>query len=125
MPRLFSYGSLQQEKVQLSTVGRRLDGHGDELLRFEHSSVAIDDPEEAATVGATHHANVRYGNDESRVHGMVFEITDAELTAVDEYEAASGYRRVALMLASGGQAWVYIHGESATDDKALAPLSGT
>jgi hypothetical protein len=56
---------------------------------------------------------------------MVFEITDAELAAVDEYEAASGYRRVALMLASGSEAWVYIHGQSTTDDKPLAPLSGT
>ena len=26
MPRLFSYGSLQQEEVQLSTFGRKLDG---------------------------------------------------------------------------------------------------
>lgn len=36
MPWLFSYGTLQQEAVQLSTVGRRLAGQADELVGFEH-----------------------------------------------------------------------------------------
>jgi hypothetical protein len=37
MPLLFSYGTLQEEKVQLSTFGRRLGGQRDELLGFEPS----------------------------------------------------------------------------------------
>jgi gamma-glutamylcyclotransferase (GGCT)/AIG2-like uncharacterized protein YtfP len=107
MPLLFSYGTLQQEKVQLSTLGRRLNGQRDELLRFEQSFVK-------ATTGNTLHANVRFnGNEDSRVPGMVFEITDAELASVDEYEAAFFYKRVAAMLASGRQAWVYVHGTRA------------
>ncbi|MGH9961724.1 MAG: gamma-glutamylcyclotransferase, partial [Pyrinomonadaceae bacterium] len=39
MPLLFSYGTLQQESVQLSTFGRLLQGQGDALLGFEQSLV--------------------------------------------------------------------------------------
>jgi hypothetical protein len=31
MPRLFSYGTLQQDTVQMSTFGRLLQGQADEL----------------------------------------------------------------------------------------------
>ena len=37
MPLLFSYGTLQQPAVQLSTFGRLLQGTPDELLGFEQS----------------------------------------------------------------------------------------
>jgi gamma-glutamylcyclotransferase (GGCT)/AIG2-like uncharacterized protein YtfP len=110
MPLIFSYGSLQQEDVQLSTFGRRLDGRRDALVAFEQSSVAIDDPSVVATLGKTHHANVVFnGNDASRVAGMAFEISDAELASVDAYEAPFAYGRIAVMLASGRTAWVYVH----------------
>ena len=114
MPLLFSYGSLQEEAVQLSTFGRRLDGERAELLRFEGSFVKIDDPQEAAATGKTHHANITFnGNDDSRVPGMVFEISDTELAGADEYEAAFSYERVAAVLASGGPVWVYVHPQGA------------
>ena len=110
MPLLFSYGSLQQENVQLSTFGRRLNGQRDELPRFEQTSVRIHDPQVIAAIGTTHHANVRFnGDDNSRVPGMAFEITDAELDSVDEYEAYFFYKRIAAMLASGREAWVYVN----------------
>jgi gamma-glutamylcyclotransferase (GGCT)/AIG2-like uncharacterized protein YtfP len=116
MPLIFSYGTLQEENVQLSTFGRRLNGQRDELLRFEPSFVMIEDPQVVATTGKTHHANVTFnGNDDSGVLGTVFEITDAELASVDEYEAAFLYKRVAAMLASGKQAWVYVHAPFAPD----------
>jgi hypothetical protein len=110
MPLLFSYGTLQLDDVQLATFGRRLNGQRDALPGYGPSLVRIDDPEVAATVGKTHHANVTFnGGDDSHVPGMVFEITDAELARVDTYEAAFLYERVAAMLASGRQAWVYVH----------------
>ncbi len=85
MPLLFSYGTLQQEDVQLSTLGRRLEGTKDELLRFERSAVRIEDPQVVASIGKTHHANVTFnGSEDSRVPGMVFAITDAELARIDE-----------------------------------------
>jgi gamma-glutamylcyclotransferase (GGCT)/AIG2-like uncharacterized protein YtfP len=108
MPLLFAYGTLQQEDVQLKTFGRPLNGQRDDLLGFEPSLVRIDDPQLAATLGTTHHANVTFnGNEESRVPGMVFEVTDAELANVDDYEAPFFYARVDAMLASGRHAWVY------------------
>ena len=99
MPLLFAYGTLQHESVQLSTFGRRLNGQRDELRRFGQSSV---------TIAETHHKNVEFNGDEdSRVPGMVFEISDDELASVDEYEAAFSYQRVLATLASGRQARVY------------------
>lgn len=110
MPLVFSYGSLQDENVQVSTFGRRLAGQRDELIGFERSSVRIEDPRVAAAVGKTHHANVTFnGSDESRVPGMVFEVSDAELVQVDAYEATFSYERVLAMLGSGKHAWVYRH----------------
>lgn len=113
-PLLFSYGTLQQEHVQLSTFGRRLLGQRDELPGFEQSSVRIEDPQVVATSGRTHHANVTFnGRNDSRVSGLVFEITDAELAAADQYEQVAAYTRIAAMLASGKQAWVYVDARSA------------
>ena len=110
MPWLFSYGTLQQEDVQRSTFGRRLAGSPDALPGYERSSVMIEDPQVAAALGTTHHANVTFtGQDASRVDGTVFDITDAELMSVDTFEARFMYQRVAARLASGREAWIYVH----------------
>lgn len=114
MPLIFSYGTLQQENVQLSTFGRRLHGQKDELPGFEQLSVRIDDPQVMAASGRTHHANVVFnGRNDSQVSGTVFEITDAELVAADQYEQRAAYKRIVAMLASGKQAWVYVDARSA------------
>ena len=114
MPLIFSYGTLQQDNVQLSTFGRLLQGHADELLGFEPSLVKIEDPQVVATSGNTHHANVKFnGRSDSRVSGTVFEITDAELAAADKYEQLAAYKRVVAKLASGKQAWVYVDARAA------------
>lgn len=114
MPHFFfSYGTLQQESVQLSTFGRLLQGESDALLGFEPSLVKIEDPDVLAATGRTHHTNVTFnGRSESRVKGTVFEITDAELAAADRYEALAAYRRIVGTLASGKEAWVYIDARS-------------
>ena len=114
MRLLFSYGTLQQDDVQRSTFGRLLQGEPDELAGYELSSVAIDDPEVVATTGMTHYANVvPNGKSDSRVSGTVFEITDAELAASDEYELPAAYHRIVVVLASGKEVWVYRHDGSA------------
>ena len=116
MPLLFSYGTLQQEHVQLSTFGRLLQGQSDELLGFERSLVVIEDPRVVATSGKTHHDNVTFkGGNDARVGGTVFEITDIELAAADRYEQLAGYKRVAIVLVSGNQAWVYVDARSAVE----------
>jgi gamma-glutamylcyclotransferase (GGCT)/AIG2-like uncharacterized protein YtfP len=110
MPLLFSYGTLQQEDVQLATFGRRLHGEPDELTGFELSRVKIEDAKVVAESGMTHYANVVFnGRPESRISGMVFEVTDAELAAADEYEQDADYRRIVVVLASGREAWVYLN----------------
>lgn len=113
MPLLFSYGTLQRENIQLATFGRVLKGHQDELVGYTPSLVKIDDAAIAARLGKTHHANVMpVRSAKRRAAGTVFEITDAELASCDTYEAPSDYVRVSAMLASGREAWVYVHAPS-------------
>ena len=96
MPLLFSYGALQQEAVQLSTFGRRLEGSRDDLPGFQRSR-------------AGDHENARFtGRGEDRVPGMVFEVTEAELVAADEYEKQAAYTRIKATLVSGKRAWLYV-----------------
>ena len=117
MPLLFSYGTLQDASVQMSTFGRLLQGQRDELVGYEQSSILIDDPEVVAKSGKTHHAIVKFtGNVESRVGGSVFEITDTELASADAFVRCD-LVAVGTRLASGKQAWVYVdarftHGEA-------------
>lgn len=114
MPLLFSYGTLQQENVQLATFGRRLAGRPDALVGYEQAMVAIDDPQVVKTSGKTHHPIVRFtGHPEARVPGTVFEITDEELQQADQYEV-SAYQRVSAPLTSGDRAWVFVEAESAS-----------
>lgn len=116
MPLLFSYGTLQQDDVQLATFGRRLAGWPDALVGYEQSMIAIDDPEVVKTSGKSHHPILRKaGNGEARVAGTVFEITADELDRADRYEVAA-YKRVSARLASGGVAWVYVDARFASDD---------
>ncbi len=101
---LFSYGSLQQPAVQLSTFGRLLGGREDVLPGFELRMVQH---------GERQFANViRSGNAHDTVPGMVFEISDAELAAADEYERADAYTRIAARLSSGLEAWLYVDAAS-------------
>jgi hypothetical protein len=110
MPLLFSYGTLQQEDVQLSTFGRLLTGRADALVGFEAALVRIENPEVAAAARRTHHANAAFtANRDHRVSGTAFEVTDAELAAADEYERPAAYVRIETTLASGARAWVYVH----------------
>ncbi len=115
MPLLFSYGTLRDPAVQMSTFARMLQGDPDELVGFEQSMIRIEDPEFVASSGKADHAIVRFnGRNDCRVPGMVFEISDSELAAADAYEPA-GYRRIAVLLASGRHAFVYV---------AAAPAAG-
>jgi hypothetical protein len=112
MPLLFSYGTLQEDRVQVSTFGRLLQGAPDELVGFEESLMTIADPAFVAASGRAQHAIVRFnGRDDSRVRGTVFEISDAELARADQYEPA-GYVRISARLVSGKHAWVYAEGRT-------------
>ena len=104
---LFSYGTLQQEGVQMAQFGRRLEGRADALPGWRTAMVEITDPDVLAKSGKTHHPIVMPGRKDDSVAGMVFEITAEELAAADAYEVAD-YKRIAAPLASGVTAWVYV-----------------
>jgi hypothetical protein len=105
---LFSYGTLQQEDVQLSLFGRLLNGATDELVQYEHALIAIDDPNSGTPTGKTDHAIARFTGDRShRISGTVLQVTSVELARADEYEPEP-YQRIKAELASGKTAWVYI-----------------
>lgn len=97
---LFSYGTLQQEGVQLATFGRLLEGRADALPGYATVSLEITDPEVIATARPS-------GNPVDEVPGVVFRITPAELAAADTYEV-SDYKRISMRLKSGMEAFVYV-----------------
>jgi len=108
MPLLFSYGTLQQEEVQVAIFERKLRGDQDELVGYEQAPLIIEDPAVIATSGKTHHTIVGPSRDPSnRIKGTVYELTQAELLRADRYEV-SAYKRIAANLASGREAWVYV-----------------
>ena len=105
---LFSYGTLQDKAVQLANFGRELVGQQDAMLGYSQSWVEITDPAVLATSGKTHHPIVAPTTEQgASVEGTVFQITAQELAAADAYEV-SDYKRVAVPLASGLTAWVYV-----------------
>jgi gamma-glutamylcyclotransferase (GGCT)/AIG2-like uncharacterized protein YtfP len=104
---LFSYGTLRQREVQLSTFGRELGGADDAIVGYRLDWVIITDPHVVATSGSDRHPILKLGTAEDAVDGTVFEITEPELAAADEYEV-DDYLRVQVPLRSGKQAWVYV-----------------
>ncbi len=105
---LFSYGTLQLEPVQRSTFGRLLDGTPDKLPGFTQSLLRIDDEQVLATSGSADHPIVRFtGRAADLVEGTAFRVSAEELLMADRYEVAA-YQRVAVVLASGTPAWVYV-----------------
>lgn len=111
MENLFSYGTLQYEKVQLDTFGRLLHGHADILPGFTKTMVKIEDEKVLAASGEVYHPIIQHtGNPADTIDGYVFEITADELKQADEYEVDS-YKRIAVTLQSGKNAWVYVKAE--------------
>ena len=107
--RLFSYGTLQTESVQLSTFARRLDGRADALIGYRLRMIQIMDQEFVITSGAEYHRNLEFtGSASDSIEGTVFAVTQQELEEADAYEP-DGYVRVRVKLRSGTEAWVYLN----------------
>ena len=111
--RLFSYGTLQLESVQMDLFGRLLAGTRDALPQFEQAMLKIEDEAVVATIGETHYAIARFtGRNSDTVVGTVFELTTDEVENADRYEIDE-YKRVAVTLRSGVNAWVYVDAREA------------
>lgn len=104
---LFSYGTLRQPEVQLTTFGRLLEGRPDAIVGYDLDYVTITDPHVIATSGSDRHPVLKPGAATVAVEGTVFSISEAELVAADAYEV-DDYVRVAVPLRSGQTAWVYV-----------------
>lgn len=109
MERLFSYGTLQDESVQLATFNRKLQGAPDVLKGWVLEDLVISDPHVIEVSGKNiHQVLMATGNRADEVVGTVFKLAPQEIEQADSYEV-SDYKRVKVQLNSGTQAWVYVH----------------
>jgi gamma-glutamylcyclotransferase (GGCT)/AIG2-like uncharacterized protein YtfP len=102
---LFTYGTLQQEKIQLSVFSRTLSGFNDSLLGYKLSTEKV--------AGAY---PVIQSSDKLTdfVNGQVYMCTNAEILEADKYEGPA-YKRIKVILNSGKNAWVYISNSPESD----------
>jgi hypothetical protein len=105
---LFTYGTLQHPEVQLDTFGRLLESEPDALPGYTVDYAEVDDPRVVELSGLSSNPILRAtGHPVDKVVGRVLRVTAAEIDAADEYEVAL-FHRVAVVLASGRTAWVYV-----------------
>ena len=108
MNLLFSYGTLQLERVQLDTFGRLLKGRKDMLRNYRIRKLKITDPEVIKSSGTDIHPILEYtGCEDDFVEGTIYELTDNELQQADSYEVGD-YQRKSLKFESGISAYVYL-----------------
>lgn len=108
MVKLFSYGTLQLERVQLDTFGRILTGKKDSLKNYILSQIKITDPDVIKSSGTDMHPMLEYtGNENDFVEGTVFDLSEEEIVQADSYEVED-YKRAELIFASGELAYVYL-----------------
>ena len=83
LEKLFSYGTLQMDKVQQETFGRSLCGKKEILLGYVISKIKITDQSVLARSGTEFHPILRYtGNRSDEVKGVIFEISKEERPAI-------------------------------------------
>ena len=105
---LFSYGTLQSEKVQLESFGRLLRGKPDKLPGYKMAYLEIkDEMVLERSLQNKHPIAIKSKNESDFISGIVFEVTLEELQKADDYEV-SDYIRKKERLESGIEAWVYV-----------------
>jgi len=105
---LFSYGTLQDDRIQLEIFGRKLSGLKDRLRGFWMGQLQL------ATGNEPNPDNIQsypvaIASDQQTdyIEGKVYQLTLEELEQADHYETIA-YRRVHVQLESGKFAWVYL-----------------
>ncbi len=108
MPKLFSYGTLQLQQVQIATFGRILIGKKNTLFGYILKMVEITDADVIRKSGQQFHPIVEYtGNIVDKVEGILFEVTDEEILKADEYEV-DDYKRIETRFQSGEKGFIYV-----------------
>ncbi len=106
--RLFSYGTLQLDAVQIETFGRELSGQADTLAGYRLEQLEIQSAAVVTTSGKAYHpVAVHTGLPENCIEGIVFAVTPSELAHADAYEVED-YRRETVILGSGLVEWAYV-----------------
>jgi gamma-glutamylcyclotransferase (GGCT)/AIG2-like uncharacterized protein YtfP len=105
---LFSYGTLQLEKVQLESFGRKLQGTEDVLIGFKLEKLRItDEAVLAVSEKEFHPIAIQTNNTNDTISGTLYEITSEELALADRYEV-DDYKRVEATFQSGKKGWIYV-----------------
>lgn len=105
---LFSYGTLQKDKVQQELFGRLLTGSRDTLNGYVLSTIEIKDASVLEKSDQPYHLiAVPSINHTAAIEGTVYTITTDELHKADLYETKD-YKRVKVTLQSGKEVWVYV-----------------
>ncbi|MBN08929.1 MAG: UDP-N-acetylmuramate--alanine ligase [Flavobacteriaceae bacterium] len=108
MQNLFSYGTLQLQKVQKETFGRILKGKKDKLHGFKLTKILIKDDKVVSLSGKSEHLIIEYTGEKNHIiEGVLFQVTDKELRLADSYET-NDYKRIKVMFLSKKYGWVYI-----------------
>lgn len=109
MEKIFSYGTLQEDSVQVATFGRALIGTKDKLTGYILAP---------STKSRLQQACLKYTGEASDiVEGTLFELSSTELCKADDYSVVDDCIRVKENVISGKRAWVYVFAD--TDDMLL------
>ncbi|MWB96043.1 gamma-glutamylcyclotransferase [Flavobacterium sp. GA093] len=103
MEKLFSYGTLRSKEIQRQVFNRILTGTPDQLQGYKLKSLQIEEEFGMADYVVV----VPSENPSEIIHGVVFEVSNAELAKVDLFES-NAYKRVQVTLNSGTVAWIYM-----------------
>lgn len=105
---LFSYGTLQLERVQVENYGRVLEGQKDFLKGYRIENLIITDEIVIKKSGQKiHPVAIKTNNSSDIIEGIIFEISERELLETDKYEVVD-YERVLEKFKSGKSAWIYV-----------------
>lgn len=100
MEKIFSYGTLQKDSVQLATFGRELEGKKDKLVGYILTQ---------GDQSRLQQMCLKYTGEASDiVEGTLFEVSSTELCKADDYSVVDDCIRVKENFTSGQRAWVYV-----------------
>ncbi|WP_084273418.1 DUF4286 family protein [Maribacter antarcticus] len=94
---LFTYGTLQEEAVQLGVFSRLLPGIQDTLINYKIAVQKV----------ANRYPTLEYTNNmKDKIIGKMYTLSPEELEKADTYEGEA-YERIKITLVSGNKAWAY------------------
>ena len=104
--QLFSYGAFTQEHVHKEVYERRLSGRLDSLPGYRLKLIGVSE-HTAGTLRIEQQPAAVPGDADDIIAGMRYEISEAELAAVEEINREL-FDKEWVKLASGEEAWVFV-----------------